>query len=748
LILINAFNSWHKILSSQFQCANFCILTYSTGENMTFFEMLRTSFLVLTVAGLATGCNEQSGSSSSETETRSPGVSVPYDPTISLGAKITDLVVENTSNEEQKNVPFTFGQAFIKGNFLPQEGLAGKLNDGSVIPLQVDVKALHTDGSVRHAVISGVMPTLKASLSETIELTKATLSDSGIADVTPSELVTEGVSADVNVTLDGVSYSVSLDELLKTSNVKSWLKGPVTNEFVIGSSLKASNGTVHPHLAARFAVRSYRGLNKTKIDVILENGWTYEPNPRDFTYDVQVNIAGQNVYAKSALTHFHHTRWHKNFWSGSAPKVNVKHNVPYLINTKAVPNYDQSFKTSEATIAAVKANFDKSNNGPMGNGIAAAYMPTTGGRPEIGINPSWHVMALLTQDKRLKEVSSGMGDLAGSWGVHYRDQTTGEPMSLADYPYMTAIGGTYADKNPVTGQVELLPGCKEACGNTNTADVSHQAAFAYIPYLLSGEHFYMEELMFYGMWNIGTANPAYREYGKGILKYEQVRGQAWALRTFFDAAYILPENVRHKTHFKQLVAENMKWYNDNYTNNTQANIFGVLTNGYAMAYNSGTGLAPWQDDFFTSAVGRGAEYEFPGALELLKWKAKYTVGRMTDPGTCWILGAVYSYNIKATPESQFFTSFREAYLASSSAEITSTTCASAEMAAAVGEKQGSMTGYPSATAGYPSNFQPAAAYSADSGIENGSKAWQVFMGRTVKPDYSTDPQFSIIPRSK
>ncbi|MDT1817755.1 hypothetical protein FPK51_24550, partial [Acinetobacter baumannii] len=73
-------------------------------------------------------------------------------------------------------------------------------------------------------------------------------------------------------------------------------------------------------------------------------------------------------------------------------------------------------------------------------------------------------------------------------------------------------------------------------------------------------------------------------------------------------------------------------------------------------------------------------------------------------------------------------------------------CAGAEMAAKLGLKQGEMTGYSSATAGYPSNMQPALAYAADVGGAEGKKAWSVFMSRTVKPDYSTAPQFSIVPR--
>jgi hypothetical protein len=59
---------------------------------------------------------------------------------------------------------------------------------------------------------------------------------------------------------------------------------------------------------------------------------------------------------------------------------------------------------------------------------------------------------------------------------------------------------------------------------------------------------------------------------------------------------------------------------------------------------------------------------------------------------------------------------------------------------------GEMIGYSSGSEGYPSNYQPALAYTVDAGAVGAAQAWQVFMNRTVKPDYQNGPQFSIVPR--
>lgn len=242
------------------------------------------------------------------------------------------------------------------------------------------------------------------------------------------------------------------------------------------------------------------------------------------------------------------------------------------------------------------------------------------------------------------------------------------------------------------------------------------------------------------------SNPGYRENIKGLVKSDQVRGQAWSLRTIGEAAYITPDADPFKQQFVSFINHNLNWYDVNYTNNPATNTYGVLTHGTAMGYNNGTGMAPWMDDFFTSAVGHLVELGFENARPLLAWKAKFPIMRMTDQSACWITGAIYSLNIRASSTTPFYTSMGQAYLASSPATVTSQGCASTGMASALALKVGEMTGYSASNTGYPSNMQPALAYAADAGGSAGASAWSVFAARSVKPNYGLGPQFAIVPR--
>ena len=403
---------------------------------------------------------------------------------------------------------------------------------------------------------------------------------------------------------------------------------------------------------------------------------------------------------------------------------------------------------SQTALAALKTKWTGAITEPMNIGLAVAYMPATGGRDDIGMLPSWAADYLLTMDERARTVTMGTADLAGSWSSHYRDKQTGQPISLLDYPYMTIYGNASDTRNPATGKLEAFPACpsKTACTTPYTHDSAHQAAFAYLPYLVTGDYYYLEELQFWAMWNQFSSNPYYRQYSKGLLQQEQVRAQAWSLRTLAEAAYITPDNDRLKSHFVQILNNNLDWYNATYTNNASANKLGIIVNGYALGYNHGRGMAPWMDDFFTSAVGHTAELGFDKAVPLLQWKAQFPVARMTAPGACWIDGAIYALNVRDSSTTPFYTTMAQAYEASHTSTFNALQCASSAMAAALNLKVGEMTGYAGATAGYPANMQPALAYAADWEGAAGKAAWTVFSNRNVKPDYSTAPQFDIVPR--
>ncbi|MFC5552232.1 hypothetical protein [Massilia aerilata] len=660
---------------------------------------------------------------------------------------ITDIRFENTSaTATQTNVPVTFGQVFAQGNLLATDKLTGRLDDGTTVPLQVDVKATHPDGSVRHAIISAVVPSIAPAKVRTMSLVKGGTAPTGT--VTVDSLLRSGFTLSVHANVGGVDYYVAAEDLLKSAAPTTWLNGPVATEWQVSAPLRTSSGAAHPHLSARLAIRWYPGTNKARADVVVENDWAYEPSPQNFTYDASVIMGGMSVYTKAGLNHYHHARWRKLFWFNTAtPEVNVKHNTAYLINSRAVPNYDQSIVTPESVLAGFKTKWTGAITEPMAVGMAAPYMPGTGGRPEIGLLPGWSVSYLLSMDKRAKDVVLGTADLSGSWSSHYRDRKTDRPISVEDYPYMTTLGLNTDTYNKATKQYEYFPACASstACKTPNDHDSAHQANFAYLPYLVTGDYYYLEELQFWAMWNSFSSNPGYREAGKGLYKSDQVRGQAWSLRTVAEAAYITPDTNALKATFTRLLNNNLDYYNSTYTNNSSANSLGFIANGYAVNYDNNTGTGPWMDDFFTSVVGHTADLGFTNATSLLTWKSKFPIERMTGVGACWIKGASYTLKVRDSATAPFYTTIAQAYKATNP-DLLGLECGSAAMATKLGVKVGEMTGYSSSTEGYPSNMQPALAYAARAGGTAGQAAWTKFTGRSVKPDYAISPQFAIVPR--
>ncbi|WP_306395992.1 hypothetical protein [Telluria beijingensis] len=655
---------------------------------------------------------------------------------------------DETGNGGQ--VPVTFGQAFEPGALARGDRLEAKLGDGKRLPLQLDVKALHPDGSVRHAVVSAVLPTPTAQ-PLAFGLVRSTQdAGSAPADATPAALLKSGLSATVELDINGKRYTASLERLLAQGKPATWLDGPIAREWLVPAPFVDRGGRAHPHLAARFAVRWYPALKKARVDVTVENNWSHEPSPQHITYDARIAVGGDTVYRKEGLTHYHHARWRTLAWWGGDPALHLRHDSRQLMATRALPNYDSSVVVNERALAALYARWEGPRIEPMGVGVALKGMPTAGGRMDIGLHPGWAVMYLLGMDPRARTVTMGTADLAGSWSVHYRDRRTGLPMSLLDYPYTTLIAPAGDTRNPATGKLEALPKCEPAaqCRTPNWHDVAHQPNLVYLPYLLSGDHYYLEELQFWAMHNVFHSNPGYRQYAKGLVKPEQVRGQAWALRNLAEAAYITPDAHPLKAHFLRILDSNLDWYNAEYTDNPAATRLGFLTHGYAIVYHKKIGLAPWQDDFFTSAVGRTAELGFAKAERLLQWKARFVVERMVGAGSCWITASMYAMRVRDTPTSPLYPTIARIFQASHEPQVANLACGSGEFSTALKLKPGQMVGSFTGTVGAPVNMQPALAYAADALGADGQKAWQQFMGRINKADYGTGPQFAIVPRKQ
>jgi hypothetical protein len=684
-----------------------------------------------------------------------------------VGSVITDIKIQNTA-AAQTNVPFTFGQVFAVGALQATEGLVAKLADGSVVRLQADVKATHPDGSVRHAVISGVLPALAAGQVLTLELAKSSLTEQ--STVTPQSLVDDGLSGSISITLDSVKYSASLASTLTTATPVKWLSGPVANEWIVIAPLRNAAGTAHPHLTARFAVRSYPGLTKqARVEAGVENNKTFAAAAQNFTYDVDVEVGGRTVYSQAALTHYHHARWHKFAWWDATrePAIHIKHNTAYLIASKAVSNYDTSVVPSENNLLDYAAQTTAAITSPMKIGPLVSYMPMTGGRVDIGSLPSWSVTYLLSQDKRAKDLMMAAADGSASWSIHYRDENTGYPVRVDNEVNKNiSFHMNLAYRGPLP-----VPRCAndnwKLCETPYEADTAHQPSMVYLPYLVTGDYYYLEELQFWAAWNPLGTDPGYSGNGQGLVRWQQIRGQAWSMRTLGHVAYITPDNHYMKSYFNKMLDNNLEYYQSTFLA-ANANALGVY-DGTGVGMATIDGYAPWQDDFLTWSFGYLSELGFTKATPILQWKAKYPVGRMTAPGFCWIQASSYYMNFSDNATSPRYKTFAELYAGNfrndnirddgsngishpAGLNYLDQPCGSQAQAdwfsaaTRMTWPKGRMIGYADSAMGYPANMQPALAVSVASGIPNADAAWTTFSGRSAKPDYRTAPQWAIIPR--
>lgn len=654
---------------------------------------------------------------------------------------IVSIKVINSSSIQAKNQTITFGHVFVKGDFALNNTFFTYIKNAPAkhLPTQIDIKATHQDKTVRHAIITITLPSLQPNEPTEIILAISD-ADKNLSDDTLK--MPDKLFGNVLINISGEKYRADLRNFTDDLNIKTWLSGPLVNESIVSIPLKNENGDTHPHLHLQTAIRHYSSLQPTSIDLTLENNWSYEPNPTNIIYDIDIFICGKKVLSKDQFTHYHHARWRKKFACGEETQVHIMHDSAYMASTGAIPNYDFSLTIPEKTNKSYNDSLSHKKFELMQVGLANKYMPATGAAPGIGPLPKWTAEFLISMSEATKKVTLETANLAGSWSIHYRDKHSNLPVSLDDYPKMTLKGNYNDTRNSSTGKYDAFPACAGDCKTPYKADGAHQPSFSYVPYLVTGDYFHLEELHFWANYNLFRSNPGFRDNEAGLLQWSQVRDQAWSFRTLAHAAFITPDNHPLKHYFRKKLDNNIQWYTNRYV--TKNKPLGVITNGYAIVYFNKTGIAPWQDDFFTWAIGHSVALGFSSAKPLLNWKGQFPIARMINPDYCWIKASAYKLKIRNNKDSSLYNDINSVYQ-NNFPQLSQMRCNSTEMAEQLGLKQDEMVGYAHSPTGYPANLQIALAVLANHNVAGAKDAWNIFTSRKTKPNYENYPNFGLIP---
>ncbi|MEM1439246.1 MAG: hypothetical protein AAF545_05190 [Pseudomonadota bacterium] len=645
-----------------------------------------------------------------------------------LAAPVTTLMVQNLDNESKSEVPITFGHTFVPGEVEAGQSLVATRADGLAIPLQVDKKAAHADGSLRHAILTLRVPTLGAGANDAVTLATDAGAASG-ASVTAADLLATDFDTQVTIDINGALYTASARDAL--AGASQWLNGAIVSEWIGGGPIQNASGDEHPHLAVYFHVRAFAGepVSRARVDVVFENNWAFVPGAQNRAYDVTITVPGAPS-SQVSLTHWSRARWHQVAWWGGDPNVHAKLDHDYLQSTRAIPRYED-VQPTESFLNGVRQS-----TAPMENGDHSDDMDATGYQQGIGPLPRWDAIYAVTADVRALRYMLANADGGGAYSIHIRDELTGLPITIDDHPNTSLI-------DPV-GSNPAMPNPSSDSPYDPGSGASHQPSIGYLAYLVTGDYFYLEEAHFWSAYNLIWTSVNNRSQTEGWWYTGSLRGQAWAYRSLAQSAYITPDSHPLKGYFVEKLNNNIDNDSAKYVNpGNSANNLG------AMYMKEGNEQYRFYDYFMSWTMQYLVDLGFTNAVPLRDYKIQFPIGLMgdDDSGFCFQSAPRYTWKIGPGGTSIFYSDWSTVY-ENTAASVASLSCGSAAMSSALDVPANGMIGGQDSATYWFANLQPALAAAFDSGVSGGAQAWNLSRASGVTPDYKNNPIWAVVPHNQ
>jgi hypothetical protein len=292
---------------------------------------------------------------------------------------------------------------------------------------------------------------------------------------------------------------------------------------------------------------------------------------------------------------------------------------------------------------------------PMGLAGLTAYVPSTGERDEIGLVTEAQA-EYLRGDAPVDSLIA-QAEASGTMPWHYRNEDGGAVFNFIEHPQATLYGPTIPwIATPIT------------------LDVAHEPDLGYVPFLLTGDPYYLEELQFAATYNVLASNPQSR--GNYCIGFA-TRAHAWALRTLAHCARMTPDNapawVQPRAYWKDWHDGNRDWMLNRYVHPTAAPFTAspyTILHYMADATNSpgsstmpaGTVSQQWMEDYEAAVLGHVVAIGYGDWLPILEWKLANSIAR-TNGTSGWVRAKPTPYNValRATDKSPYVQSWQESW---------------------------------------------------------------------------------------
>ena len=520
---------------------------------------------------------------------------------------VSDTLTITNSGATASNYPVQIGRPFAQGEFpngqLPQATLGA-----TALSTQVDVKSRWPDGSLKHAILSFLIPTFAAGQSYTIALTAgATVGNTAL---TQAQMMGAAFNFDAQIQLteNGTTKSASARTMLANGDYTVWASGPIATTIILANHAQtaACGGKAaskydfgfdsYCPFRPEFEATFWPATNQVLVRYIGEIADTeqMEDVPVSSVTLTLGSSPSSSVYSlTSSVTMGALTRWTMSYWlNGTPPAAGINHNLAYLASTRMVPNYDNTRTIPSTTIAGAYSTFQAKPTADIYDAADFTMDQTAPGArnypaDEIGPYTGPEVMWLYSGDYRAQKMAIRYAELSGAWPVHWREGNStkyidrahtvsglGHWMSVSSRPtYCSSCGSgsipsRYFNYSGIATADKVNPvGAIASSGWV--PDVAHEPDWTPI-YLLTGDYYFLEEAWAWAttteLFTDGSRSDYVGRGPSGVYGHLpgnswygalQVRGTGWGLRNVVETVSISPDGSPEQSYYDLLVQDTL-----------------------------------------------------------------------------------------------------------------------------------------------------------------------------------------------
>ena len=363
--------------------------------------------------------------------------------------------------------------------------------------------------------------------------------------------------------------------------------------------------------------RPDRGSDRLEVVVELGRMWG-KPNENAQhmgAYRAIIRRGERTVATVDVPRHWWFARWR---WQ-SAPRPIVRKPVELIKSGQLLPYAEEAAAFAKPAHQSDPTIYER----PMDTGGLQTGVGAAGERNDIGPVTEYQADYIVSGRSEALTVLRAQAEAAASMPMHVRDERTGAPVDFFQYPdldwYQTKAGEPWVKGSEAIRSPEGKLLCEW------NLDSAHDPALNYLPFLLTGDPYHLEELQFQCNRNLGWTG-YHRSENKLQLVYPgETRSFAWSIRTLFQVAACTPAStpkwLKPRAYWKRMLDDNFKWYTKHYVDNP-APPCSIFSAGPRV-----DSIAAWIEEFTACSLGWGVLLGFEDWRRVFNWKVKSTLAR-------------------------------------------------------------------------------------------------------------------------